>query len=169
MTLVQTRLIPSLLLTFNFEFIMTFSNFSPTQPVILGFDPGKDKCGLAVMGLDRQLYYHQVVPSLEAITTIDFLRQQFPVSLMVMGNQTTAKRWKQQLHQELVEPLNIVLVDERYSTLEARDRYWQMYPPKGLTKLLPQGMRQPPRPIDDIVAILLIERYLNRLTEPVNS
>ncbi|MFN9955932.1 MAG: resolvase, partial [bacterium] len=44
------------------------------------------------------------------------------------------------------------------------DRYWQMFPPTGLTKLLPKGLRQPPRPIDDIVAILLIERYLNRLT-----
>ncbi|WP_427162290.1 pre-16S rRNA-processing nuclease YqgF [Aliinostoc sp. HNIBRCY26] len=143
-----------------------FSNeFSPTQPVILGFDPGKDKCGVAIMGLDRQLHYHQVVPSPEAIATINILRQRFPVSLLVMGNQTTAKRWKQQLQQELVEAVNIVLVDERYSTLEARDRYWQMYPPQGLTKLIPQGMRQPPRPIDDIVAILLIERYLSRLTE----
>lgn len=148
---------------------MALSEFSPTQPVILGFDPGKDKCGVALMGLDRQLYYHQVVLSDEAIATINNLRQKFPVSLLVMGNQTTAKRWKQQLQQELAEPLNIVLVDERYSTLEARDRYWQMYPPKGLTKLLPQGMRQPPRPIDDIVAILLIERYLSRLTESVNS
>ncbi len=49
---------------------MTSREFSPTQPVILGFDPGRDKCGLAVlgfdpgrdkcglavMGLDRQLY-----------------------------------------------------------------------------------------------------------------
>ncbi|QLE58979.1 pre-16S rRNA-processing nuclease YqgF [Nostoc sp. TCL26-01] len=144
---------------------MSFSQFSPTQPVILGFDPGKDKCGLAVMGLDRQLCYHQVVPSPAAIATIDTLRQQFPISLLVMGNQTTAKRWKQQLQEELVEPLNVILVDERYSTLEARDRYWQMFPPQGLTKLLPQGMRQPPRPIDDIVAILLIERYLNRLSQ----
>jgi hypothetical protein len=58
-----------------------------------------------------------------------------------------------------------MLVDERYTSLEARDRYWQMFPPKGITKLLPQGMRTPPRPIDDIVAILLIERYLSRLTE----
>jgi RNase H-fold protein (predicted Holliday junction resolvase) len=143
---------------------MTISEFSPTQPVILGFDPGKDKCGLAVMGLDRQLYYHQVVVSEKAIATIETLRQQFPVSLLVMGDQTTAKKWKQQLNQELTGQLNIILVDERYSTLEARDRYWQMYPPKGLTKLLPQGMRQPPRPIDDIVALLLIERYLSRLT-----
>ncbi|HIK03768.1 MAG TPA: pre-16S rRNA-processing nuclease YqgF [Trichormus sp. M33_DOE_039] len=148
---------------------MSFSEFSPTQPVILGFDPGKDKCGVAVMGLDRQLHYHKVVPSQEAIATIDNLRQRFPVSLLVMGNQTTAKRWKQQLQQELLEPVNIVLVDERYSTLEARDRYWQMYPPQGLTKLLPHGMRQPPRPIDDIVAILLIERYLSRLTESLGN
>ncbi|MFM7475950.1 MAG: resolvase, partial [Microcystis aeruginosa] len=43
---------------------------------------------------------------------------------------------------------------------EARDRYWQMFPPKGLQKLIPQGMRLPDRPIDDIVAILLIERHL---------
>ncbi len=149
--------------------MMNLTDFSPTQPVILGFDPGKDKCGLAVMGLDRQLYYHQVVAAADAIAIINTLRQQFPISMLVMGNQTTAKRWKQQLQQELAEALNIVLVDERYSTLEARDRYWQMYPPQGLIKLLPHGMRQPPRPIDDIVAILLIERYLSRLTESVNG
>jgi len=148
---------------------MNLNKFSPTQPVILGFDPGKDKCGLAVMGLDRQLHYHQVVPSPKAIANIETLQQKYPVSLLVMGNQTTAKQWKQKLQQELVQPLNIMLVDERYSTLEARDRYWQMYPPQGLTKLLPKGMRQPPRPIDDIVAILLIERYLNRLTESALS
>ena len=128
--------------------------------MILGFDPGKDKCGLAVMGLDTKLYYHQVVPAATAIATIQTLRQQFSISLLVMGDQTTAKCWHQKLLQELVEPLAIILVDERYTTLEARDRYWQMYPPKGLSRLLPQSMRQPPRPIDDIVAILLIERYL---------
>ncbi|MHC5829122.1 MAG: RuvC family protein, partial [Nostoc sp.] len=113
---------------------------------------------------DRQVYYHQVVVAKEAIATIETLRQKFPISLMVMGDQTTAKQWRQQLYQELTEPLSIILVDERYTSLEARARYWQMYPPKGLTKLLPKGLRQPPRPIDDIVAILLIERYLNRLT-----
>ncbi len=56
-----------------------------------------------------------------------------------------------------------MMVDERYSTLEARDRYWKMYPPKGLYHLIPQSLRPIPRPVDDIVAILLIERYLERL------
>jgi RNase H-fold protein (predicted Holliday junction resolvase) len=130
--------------------------------MILGFDPGRDKCGLAVVGLDRQLCYHQVVPTGKVIATIEALRNSFPISLLVIGDQTTAKRWKQQLSQELA-PISIVMVDERYSSLEARDRYWQMYPPTGFSKLLPQSLRQPPRPVDDIVAILLIERYLNRL------
>ncbi|MBF1999823.1 MAG: pre-16S rRNA-processing nuclease YqgF [Synechococcales cyanobacterium C42_A2020_086] len=137
---------------------------TPDQPAILGFDPGRQKCGLAVMGLDRRLYYHEVVGSGDAIATIQTLRQSFPISMLVMGNQTSAQEWKQRLG-ELPDPLRIVLVDERYSTLQARERYWQMYPPRGLMRLLPQGMRTPPRPIDDIVAILLIERYLERLTD----
>lgn len=142
---------------------MPNSSTLPNQPVILGFDPGRQKCGLAVMGLDRSLFYHEVVPADVAIAKIEDLRQQFPVSMVVMGNQTSSQTWKQQLL-GVSDPLRVVLVDERYSSLEARDRYWQMYPPRGLTRLLPQGMRTPPRPIDDIVAILLIERYLERLT-----
>lgn len=133
------------------------------QPVILGFDPGRYKCGLAVMGVDRTLRYHQVVETEAAIATIQTLRQQFPISLVVMGDQTTAKDWKLKLNSDLPDPLRIVMVDERYSTLEARDRYWQMYPPQGLSRLVPQSFRTIPRPVDDIVAILLIERYLNRL------
>ena len=80
-----------------------------------------------------------------------------------MGNQTTAKRWQQQLLQELPSTLSIVMVDERYTSLEARDRYWQMYPPTGFSRLVPQGLREPPRPVDDIVAIILIERYLSNI------
>lgn len=133
------------------------------QPVILGFDPGRRKCGLAVMGVDRTVQYHEVVATESAIATIETLRQRFPITIMVMGDQTTAKDWKHRLTSELPDPLRMVLVDERYSTLEARDRYWKMYPPRGLDRLIPQALRPIPRPVDDIVAILLIERYLERL------
>ncbi len=143
---------------------MALSASLPGQPVILGFDPGRQKCGLAVMGLDRCLYYHKVIPATEAIATIQTLQQQYPISFLVLGDQTSAKEWRQQIIAGLADPLRIMPVDERYSTLEARDRYWQMYPPQGLAKLIPQGIRTLPRPIDDIVAILLIERYLERLT-----
>jgi RNase H-fold protein (predicted Holliday junction resolvase) len=77
-----------------------------------------------------------------------------------MGNQTTSKQWKEKLESILSTQITVAMVDERNSSVEARDRYWQMYPPKGLTRLIPKSLRVPPRPIDDIVAILLIERYL---------
>jgi RNase H-fold protein (predicted Holliday junction resolvase) len=130
--------------------------------MILGFDPGKDKCGIAVMGRDKKVSYHQVVPSESAISTIQSLCKQFPIELLVMGDQTTSKSWKQKLTQSLSPFIKIVQIDERYSSLEARERYWQMYPPAGLYRLIPQGMRTPPRPVDDIVAIVLIERYFNK-------
>jgi RNase H-fold protein (predicted Holliday junction resolvase) len=128
--------------------------------IILGFDPGKDKCGVAVMGNDRSLLYHQVVLTAVTIDRIRDLCQQYRVTQIVMGDQTTSKQWQQQLT-NVFPAIPIDLVDERYSSLEARDRYWQMYPPNFLTGLIPQGMRQPPCPIDDIVAIILIERYLH--------
>lgn len=134
-----------------------------SQPVILGFDPGRQKCGLAIMGLDRMLCYQQVVAADAVIDEIATLRRRFPISMIVLGDQTASQGWKDMLGQ-LPDPPRIMLVDERYTTLEARDRYWQMYPPTGLAGLMPQSLRKIPRPIDDIVAILLIERYLNRLT-----
>ena len=130
---------------------------------ILGFDPGKDKCGIAVINGNRTVLYHQVLLTAQTIAQIRTLCQQYNVSRIVMGDQTTSKQWKQQLTTAFPD-LPISLVDERYSSLEARDRYWQMYPANLFTRLIPPGMRQPPRPIDDIVAIILIERYLNQLT-----
>ncbi|MGC1195619.1 MAG: pre-16S rRNA-processing nuclease YqgF [Geitlerinemataceae cyanobacterium] len=126
----------------------------------LGFDPGRDKCGIAVRNEDGQFPFHEVVSSANAIATLQSLCQQYEISIVVMGNQTTAKSWRKQLGEALPDTLEIIMVDERYSTLEARDRYWKMYPPQGLARLIPEGLRSPPRPIDDIVAILLIERYL---------
>ncbi|MBF2077995.1 MAG: pre-16S rRNA-processing nuclease YqgF [Synechococcales cyanobacterium T60_A2020_003] len=136
-----------------------------TSPaVILGFDPGRQKCGLAVVTTDKFVLSHQIVNAEEAIATLQTLYQQFPVITLVMGDQTTAQEWKQKIQTGVEEVGDIVLVDERYTSLEARDRYWEMYPPRGLTQIIPKGMRTPPRPIDDIVAILLVERYLDRVS-----
>ena len=131
--------------------------------MILGFDPGRDKCGIAVMARDRTIVYQKVIPSSQALATMSQLCQQYPIQHIVLGNQTTSQMWLNQIKSLFSDDLiAISLVDERNSSLEARDRYWQLYPPQGLAQLIPQGMRIPPRPVDDIVAILLIERFLKQ-------
>lgn len=128
---------------------------------ILGLDPGRDKCGVAVINDRQEVIYHQVIDSDQAIADLTQLSQQYNLDLIVMGDGTTSKKWRQQIESDLTT-VPVVTVNETNSTLEARDRYWIMYPPKGLQRIVPQGLRVPPRPVDDIVAIILIERYLNQ-------
>lgn len=131
---------------------------------LLGFDPGRDKCGVAVVEkvtntstIDR-VCLHQILPSSIAVSGLQDLCRQFDFEVLVMGDGTTAKEWQEKFRQSLAIP--VVLVNERNSTLEARDRYWQMFPPQGFQRLIPQSLRRIDRPIDDIVAILLVERFL---------
>ncbi len=126
---------------------------------ILGVDPGRDKCGVAVMNNKHKVLYHQIINSQKAIATIQKLAEEFAIDLIVMGDGTTSKIWQQQI--DSIATMPVITVNETNSTLEARDRYWILYPPKGLQRMIPLGLRVPPRPVDDIVAILLIERYLD--------
>jgi len=126
---------------------------------LLGFDPGRDKCGLALVRDDGQIICNKVVSSDQVLPTIQQWYTNNQVDKLIMGDQTTSQTWRKQLHNGIPN-LVIQTVDERYSTLQARDRYWELYPPQGIMRLLPKGMRLPPRPIDDIVAIILVERAL---------
>ena len=111
------------------------------------------------MESNGKIHFHRVFSTGEVEQEIKNLRDRYGIEKIVIGDQTMAKQWRDRLTPILTDT-PIILVDERYSSLEARDRYWQMYPPKFWQRLIPQGMRQPPRPIDDIVAIILVERFL---------
>lgn len=126
---------------------------------MMGFDPGRDKCGVAIMNDQAEVLYSQVIRADQVANLLPQLFRQFACQVLVMGNQTTSQLWQNQL-KIILPAVPIILLDERYTTVQARQRYWQIYPAQGLTKLIPLGMRSPPRPVDDIVAIILIERYL---------
>ena len=128
--------------------------------MILGLDPGRDKCGLAVMKQTKQIVARLIVDSNQTISTIQRLCQEYNIDLIVMGNGTTSKDWYYKIKSNLTSEISVVTINESNSTLEARDRYWLMHPPQGFQRIVPQGFRIPPCPVDDIVAILLIERYL---------
>ena len=88
--------------------------------MILGFDPGRDKCGIAIMDKNRQLHYHEVVESAKITTTITTLNQKFNINLIVIGDQTTSKIWQQNLTEIISEKVPIIKIDERYSFIKSR-------------------------------------------------
>jgi RNase H-fold protein (predicted Holliday junction resolvase) len=129
---------------------------SPSGP-LAGLDPGRSKCGLVRTDAACRQVVEACVLSPEACweRLLHWCRQGL-VSGLVLGDGTGSKEWRSRLTDRL--PLH--LIDERHTTLEARRRYWRLEPARGWRRLLPEGLRQPPRDWDDVVAQVLLERWL---------
>jgi hypothetical protein len=129
--------------------------------VVLAIDPGREKCGLAVVEPGRVLH-REVVVRAHLRQRAEDLSRHFPVAVVVVGDATGSQDVIAELL-ELGRPVRVV--PEAGTTLVARRRYFQEHPPRGLLRFLPPGLRVPPEPFDDYVAVLLAERYLKTLPE----
>jgi len=132
---------------------------APVPGAIAALDPGRNKCGLVRTDAQRsQIVAAQVLPPQAALARLRQWQAEAPVGLLLLGAGTGSAPWRAHL-KGLVD---FELVEEGGTTLAARRRYWQLAPARGWRRLLPQGLRQPPRDWDDVVAQVLLERWLGR-------
>ena len=128
--------------------------------VILAIDPGRDKCGVAIVQADdNRVLERQIVPR---ATVLEFLQTpiaRFPDAVVVLGNATTSRTLRQEIAR-LFPQTTLHMQDETGSTLEARDLYWAENAPRGWRRLWPQSLQMPPEPIDDFAAVVLAQRFL---------
>ena len=106
-----------------------------------------------------------IIPSAEIESRVKALLQQYKIKEIVLGNGTTSSNLKNKLENVIRDSskssINIELVEEDYSTLEAEKRYHQENPPSGLKKILNIFLDwKPDKPLDDLVAVILAERYI---------
>ena len=126
----------------------------------IGFDPGSSKCGLVRTDISGQQVQDLLVCTpQESWDWLQHWQQSSTVVGLVIGDGTGSGPWQQAIH-EAMPGLDLVLQKEAGSTLAARGRYWQLFPPRLLWRLLPLGLRLPPRPLDDIAALVLLEAHL---------
>ncbi len=124
---------------------------------VLGIDPGRDKCGIAVLNFDGAVKFERVIATDELELTLKNLLRDFEIERAILGNGTTHKSVE-----KILRALNLSaeVVDEKFTTEEARKEYWKKNPPKGWRKFLPTSMQVPPEPVDGIVAEILVKRFL---------
>lgn len=104
------------------------------------------------MSLSGTLERHVIVSPEEAPTV------QVPQGATVLvGDGTGSAALVAALRAAGHEPL---VVPEEGTTLVAKELYYRDNPPGLLERLLPPGMRSPPRPIDDYAAYAIALRYL---------
>lgn len=131
--------------------------------MILGIDPGRDKCGLAIMTDNKEVIEQDVVGTETIVEVVAGLLDEYQVEIIVIGDGTLSQKLKTRLKTDCSKTLKIQTVDETNSTLEARERYWRANPPQGWRKFIPTSFQTPSRPVDDYVALILIERFLENL------
>lgn len=125
---------------------------------VLAVDPGRQKCGLALVDADQGILARGIVASdVLALVVRRWISDHRP-RMLVIGNGTAMGLVRASLG-EIGLPLEIC--PEEHTTLRARRRYFEENPPRGWRRLLPRGLLVPPVPVDDYAAVLIAEDYLN--------
>ncbi len=124
---------------------------------LVSVDPGINKCGLVLSDIDKFVVLKGIViKSEDVIPLISQWKQKYPFKEIILGNGTSCNYWEKLLS----ELANIILVEERGTTLRARERYWQLWPKSNWQRILPKGICLPPSDLDAVAALLLLEDYL---------
>ena len=133
--------------------------------IIIAIDPGREKCGIAVVHEQKGTLIQKVIQTPELNAVVEQLIADYHTSIVVIGDRTSSQQAKKGLENIQIsgQPLVVILVDEHHSTDEARLRYWRENPPQGFKRLIPVTMQVPPKPVDDYVAVILAERYFAKL------
>ncbi len=118
---------------------------------MVGLDPGR-RIGVAWVSADGTLLGSAIVELTEL--------QRLPLpsgAQVVLGDGTGSRALAAALAALGVEAEPI---DETGSSEEGRRLYWRRHPARGIARLLPPGLRSPPRPIDDFAAYAIALRAL---------
>lgn len=136
--------------------------------MLAGVDPGREKFGWVLAEEDGTLLLAGIAPISALPVFLDALRtrrweglvpwrtegcvENVPneeVRTLFLGNGTGSERMKKLLSEGA---FTLRVVEERYSTFDARRLYWELHPPRGMRRLLPLSLQVPPRSLDDLAA-----------------
>ena len=127
--------------------------------IYISIDPGIKKCGLLLADMQSGKVVEAGIASSNNFSDLVSLwNEDYQISEIIIGDGTNSKYIVNALKQNNF--LNINSVDERGSTLRARFRYWEIWPPNYFIRWLPKEMLFPPQNLDAIVALILLEDFL---------
>lgn len=124
----------------------------------VGIDPGTSKCGYAVLSSAGERLALEVIPADQLLVRVE-RDVAAGVRVVCVGDATRSRSVLTQLRARWPD-LRIELVDERNTSLQARLRYYQDHPPRGIWRFVPRGLLVPKAALDGYAALLIVERFL---------
>lgn len=125
----------------------------------LAIDPGKDKCGIALVYSDSTPVLLDIILRNRLDTYLKKLFHKYNIEIILLGNGTHSEKIKKMIKKHDFSP--IVLVDEENTTFQAEKRYREEHPLKGFKRILNIfASWTPSRDVDDYAALIIAEKYL---------
>ena len=126
----------------------------------IAIDPGNKKCGLLLADIQSGKVIEAGVSSLHKLfDLVSLWNEDYLISKIIIGDGTNCKFIEYELKRKNF--FNINYVNEKGSTLRARFRYWEIWPPNYFIRWLPKEILFPPENLDAIVALILLEDFLD--------
>ena len=124
---------------------------------VITIDPGKSKCGLVLAELNEKKVYKAIILKSELLGNyVRNLITAEDISQIIIGNGTTNKEIREKLDFFKKE---IITFEEKNSTLRAKERYFELFPIRGLKFLIPREVFILNKNLDAISALIILEDY----------
>ena len=125
----------------------------------LSIDPGKSKCGLVIAdSKDKKIIVARVIKSELLIENIKNLIKEYQQFRVILGNGTTSKQYIKKLN---FLNRDLILAEEKNTTIRAKERYFDLFPLKGFRRILPREIYLINLNLDAIAALIILEDYCN--------
>ena len=131
--------------------------------LILAIDPGKDKCGLAILKSDGAIKRRGIFPTASLHETMSKFNEEEAFAVIVIGNGTTSEDIQKTVKEQFPN-CELHVIDEKGSTLAGRELWLDEGEHSALVAYLPRFLRRlfAPPALDDFAAIVLGRRHLEK-------
>ena len=126
---------------------------------VISIDPGKCKCGLVLVDIDKKIVDQAIVLNTEYLAKyVKTLKSIENISKVVIGNGTTSKENVEKL--QFIKK-DLIIFEEKNTTYRAKKRFFEIFPVRGLKKFLPKDFFIMNKNLDALSALIILEDYCN--------
>ena len=126
---------------------------------LISIDPGKYKCGLVLVDLPKKKVDQAIVLNTEFLPNyVKNLNGSENISKVIIGNGTTSRQNIEKL--DFIRN-DLIIVEEKNTTLRAKKRYFEIFPNRGLKSFLPKEIFIMNKNLDALSALIILEDYCN--------
>ena len=126
---------------------------------VIAIDPGISKCGVIIADLKEKKVYEALV--IKSYLLLNYVKKKYKNEKglqFLIGNGTSSNNYIKDLEQ-----LGAILIiaEEKNSTYRAKQRYFEIFPLRGIKSLLPREIFILNKNLDALAALVILEDHFN--------